>query len=170
VLVLDDDRAEERVRKWYASGVLRSERARGVRSVFTPAGNLALVQERLVQIGEVPYVAHRFIDSVMLAELDVLASDQGHEHDVFMYVHSTLARSPAAGADVLRRLLVHPNPWVVSTSLAIAGACRVLEVQDLVSALKDDARVPPQEWHESGGRSATRSLGEVARDALRKMG
>jgi hypothetical protein len=70
---------------------------------------------------------------------------------------------------VLRRLLVHPNPWVVSTSLMIAGSARVLEVRDVVAALKDDARIPPRESHGSGSRSATRSLGEVARDALGKM-
>ncbi len=169
LLVFEDDRAEERRRKWYPSGVLREERLGDVRSVFTPAGNLALVQERLVQIGEAAHIAHRFIDSVMLAELEVLASDPEHEYDVFMYVHSLLSGSRAAGAQVLRRLLGHPSRWVVSTSLAIAGNARVLELRDLVSALQDDARIPPREQQGTGSRSATRSLGEVAREALRKM-
>ncbi len=170
LLVLEDDRAERRCREWYASGVLRQERVGEVRSVFTPAGTLALIQERVLQVGELPHVAHRFVDSVMLAELEALASDTGHEYDVFMYVHSLLSGSRADGAEVLRRLLLHPSLWVVSTSLSIAGSARVLEVRDLVSALKDDARIPPKEQHGSGTRSATRSLGEVAREALRKLG
>jgi hypothetical protein len=112
LLVFEEDRVEGYRRRWYENGVLREELRGDVLAVFTPSGNLAFVRERSVKVGEEPHVAHRFIDSIMLAELDVIASDPELEYHVFLYLHATLARSRPAGLEVLVRLLAHPSASV----------------------------------------------------------
>ena len=44
------------------------------------------------------------------------------------------------------------------------------ELRADVAAFLGDARIPPREWHGSSGRSASRSLDEVARVTLRQLG
>jgi hypothetical protein len=167
LLIFEEDQAEGYRRRWYDNGVLREELRGDVLSVFTPSGNLAFVRERTVKVGEKPYAAHRFLDSVMLAELDVLASDPELEYHVFMYLHATFAHSRVAAVQLLRRLLVHPSLWVVNYALANVGTYRVAEVRDLVEPLLDDPRVPPPSaLTENTARSATSTIGARARDAL----
>jgi hypothetical protein len=171
LLTFEENQAEGYRRRWYDNGVLREELRGGVLEVFTPSGNLAFVRERPVKVGEKPYIAHRFLDSVMLSELDVLASDPEHEYHVFMYLHATFAQSRVAGVQLLRRLLMHPSLWVVDSALASVTTYRAVEVRDLVVSMLDDPRVPPtSHTTENTSRVATIPIGANARDALAQIG
>ena len=169
-LIFEEDEAQGYRRHWYASGVLREERRGEVVAVFAPSGELAFVRERPLEVGELPDLAYRFMDAVMLAELDVLADDEGHQNEVFLYVYTRLTRARADGVALLRRLLTHTNLWVVSRSIHMAARFDVKEVRDLLKLKTRDSRIPEPVHTEYGGRAATYSIAHEAKEALQKLG
>lgn len=169
VLVLERDEALKLHRRWTDEGVLRSERVEGVTREFTH-GQLAWTRGERSTKDATTFAAYTFVADVMHAHLETLIAEHDREHDVFIWVHSLIAHARPEALDVMRRLLANDSLWIRSTALALAGNAGLTELRADVAAFLGDARIPPREWHGSSGRSASRSLDEVARVTLRQLG
>lgn len=167
VLVLERDDALNLQRTWTDTGLLRSERVDGLTREFTH-GQLAWTRGQRSTTDTTTFAAYTFVAEVMHAHLDTLVAE--HEYDVFVWVHSLIANARPEALGVMRRLLSNDSLWVRSTALALAGNAGLTELREDVAAFLRDARIPPAEWHGSTGRSASRSLEDVARVALRQLG
>lgn len=169
VLVLERDDALKLRRTWTDDGGLRSERLDGVTREFV-RGQLAWTRGRRSTTDATTFAAYTFVAEVMHAHLDALLAERDREYEVFIWVHSLIATARPQALEVMRRLLAHDSLWGRSTALALAGNARLTELTADVARFLGDARVPPSEWHGSTGRSASRSLDEVARVTLRQLG
>lgn len=169
VLVLERDEGVKLRRTWTDEGVLRSERVDGLTREFTH-GQLAWTRGERSTKDPTTFAAYTFVAEVMHAHLDTLLTEHDREHEVFTWVHSLIANARPEALGVMRRLFTNDSLWIRSTALALAGNAKLSELRDDVAAFLEDARVPPREWHGTTGRSASRSLGDVARVALRQLG
>lgn len=169
VLVLERDDALKLRRTWTNDGALRSESLDGLTREFT-AGLLAWTRGQRSTADATTFAAYTFVADVMHAQLDTLVAEHDREYDVFVWVHSLIATARPEALGVMRRLFANESLWVRSTALALAGNARLTELRDDVATFLGDLSVPPREWHGSTGRSASRSLDEVARVALRQLG
>lgn len=169
VLVLERDEALKLRRTWTDEGVLRSERIEGLTREFTH-GQLAWTRGERSTKDPTTFAAYTFVGDVMHRHLDALLAEHDREHDVFIWVHSLIANARPEAVGVMRRLFANDSLWIRSTALALAGNAGLTELRDDVAAFLGDSRIPPREWHGSSGRSASRSLDEVARVTLRQLG
>ncbi len=151
---------------WYADGGLRYRRLGEVSERFVRSGARLLIHRAQASTPPRTYDGYTFDDAVMDAHLEALAADHETEYPTFLWVHSLLPRDRARATEVLARLLAHPSLWIVETAMRLAGNSGLAALRDAIRAYADDERIPPAEWHGSTGRSATRSIGTVAREVL----
>lgn len=169
VLVLERDEALKLRRTWTDDGRLRTERLDGLTREFAN-GQLAWTRGQRSTKDTTTFAAYTFVAEVMHVHVDALISEHDREHDVFIWVHSLIANARPEALGVMRRLFANESLWIRSTALSLAGNAGLIELRADVAAFLGDARIPPPEWHGSAGRSASRSLDEVARVALRQLG
>jgi len=168
-VLLEEAEALKLRRTWTDEGVLRSERIEGLTREFTH-GQLAWTRGERSTKDPTTFAAYTFVGDVMHRHLDALLAEHDREHDVFIWVHSLIANARPEAVGVMRRLFANDSLWIRSTALALAGNAGLTELRDDVAAFLGDSRIPPREWHGSSGRSASRSLDEVARVTLRQLG
>lgn len=171
VLIEHSDEATDLHRKWFATGELRAERTKDRTKELCRDGALAYTWVPRTKIEQTIFDGITFDDAVMTSHLDELVVDRAREHHVFAWVHSLLRHRREEGVVVLRRLLAHEHLWARTTAISLAGNARLVELRPELEGLLGDERVPPPQasTEDLGGRSATRSIGLVARNALAKL-
>jgi hypothetical protein len=168
-LLEDFDGATGVRRRWDPAGALRSVTTGRETKVFTTEGLLAFSWSPRTEVKSKIYDCTTFVPEVMTAHLEALADEHDFEHHVFAWVHQLLDAGAPEGVPILARLVAHPNLWVKTTAMRLVGNRGVRALEPDLRALLDDARVPPLQRFDHGSRSATRSVGQVARQVLAQL-
>lgn len=168
-LVESYDEASATRFRWYDDNVLRSETRGETTREFTRAGVYAFSWKPRSRSSSTIYEGMTFENEVMFGALRELSADWSREHQLFAWVKWLLDTNRGSAVDALEALLSQPNLYVVSTAISFIGNTGVTELHDRVRGFFDDPRLPPTQWEDGRGRSASRSLGEVARAAIEEF-
>ncbi len=153
-------------RRWWDSGVLRSERVGEETKQYTAAGELAFTWSPRTEPTSPMYARCTFDHQVMRANLEALVEERELENHVFAWVLLLLDTSRTQGIAVLERLLAHPAPWARLGAVRVIGNAKVVECEATLRTFLSDESVPPQQ----PGRAHTRTLAALTLETLRKLG